>query len=410
MYGSLKRWFIGDYLSEQTNIHNRARAALLFDTSALVFTIAVPFLIVAVSFGYYGKLVPTSVGISIVLLQLLYFRKYKKLWISAFMICFLSSAILTCSINFNTSTIHLVEPFWMIVIVVFAVFMLGVRWGIFFCVFLMTGFAFFVVNSLQDNLRIVMESIPSIKYFLIVEIGSALLSLVYILSIFVTTTRKSERALREGNERLEARNELVNRQNSEITILLKEIHHRVKNNLQVINSLLRLQSDQITDEASRNVFDDAQYRIRAIALIHEQMYKSADLSDIQPEHYFRGLAGDLLRQHVTNQSVRLQVTVAFSSWNHDKVVPLGLLLNELIANSVEHGKMGEAGEIRIRLEQKEAFLELEYADNGHGFGEEFRPGFGLELIETLTAQLNGRMERFSEKNSGVRYLFRFYDG
>lgn len=409
MYGTIRRWFIGDYLSEQHNIHNRARAELLFDASMLVFLICIPLTIYTVVAGLHGKTVPTLIGLLFVFVQLLLFKRYQNVWLSSFMLCMLTSVIVCININFNETTIHLVEPFWMIVIVVFAVFMMGVKWGVFFCMILMTGFTFFVVNSLQENLRTVLNSIPSIKYFLVIEIAAALFTLIYILSVFVSTTRKSEQALREGNEHLEVQNQLVNRQNTEITLLLKEIHHRVKNNLQVVNSLLRLQSDQIQDESSRNVFDDAQYRIKAIALIHERMYKSADLSDVSPSDYFRGLASDLLRQYSTGHIVELSVKVDLDEWNQDKVVPMGLLLNELIANSIEHGKLDFNGRITIHLVKTDDGCELIYSDNGCGFASDYQTGFGLELIDTLCAQLNGHMEQTGEPGKGVHYYFAFRD-
>jgi two-component sensor histidine kinase len=394
-------------MSQHPDNYDRAKADLLFNVSVLVYVILLPLLGYTIANGLWEKAIPTVIGLLFVLVQVFLFRKFRSVWWSSFFLCTATSVIICININFNQQAIHLVEPFWMIVIVVFAVFMLGVRWGVFFCIVLMTGFTFFVVNGLEKNLEAVLDSIPAIKYFLVVEIAAALFTLIYILSMFVLTTRRSESALREGNDHLEEQNQLVNKQNSEITILLKEIHHRVKNNLQVINSLLRLQSVQIRDEASKKVFEDAQYRIKAIALIHERMYKSEELSDIDSNAYFEGLANDLLRQNITNQEVKLVVKVALPGWNLDRVVPLGLLLNELIANSIEHGKMAENGIITLHLLAKGTTVELTYSDNGQGFAENHEPGFGLELIETLCAQLNGTMELINHPGAGVEYCFVF---
>jgi len=309
--------------------------------------------------------------------------------------------------NFNDKVIHVVEPFWMIVIVVYALFMMGVRWGIFFCMLLMTGFTVFLVTKIEDNLQFAVEHIAGRKYFLISEIAAAIFTLVYILSMFMRTSKRSYLALREVNDNLGTQNRLVKKQNNEITVLLKEIHHRVKNNLQVVNSLLRLQSSQIRDEESLKVFADAQYRITAIALIHERMYKSLELSDIDPNTYFRELASDLLDQSMTNQDIALNINVDLPTWDQDKVVPVGLLLNELIANSVEHGEMLKDGMIDIALHGSHKEIILDYSDNGTGFSEKHTPGFGLELIETLNEQMNGDMSMETATGAGVKYRFRF---
>lgn len=406
-YQKLRKWLIGDYLAEQQDIYQQSKAILLFNASLLVLIVMIPLLLYIAINGLYGKSLPSLLGLAFIFLQFYIFKRFRSIWWPAFILCLLVSLIVCFNINFNNETIHIVEPFWMIVIVVFAVFMIGVKWAIFISMVLMVGFSFFVVNKLEDNLREFIDLIPSIKYFIIVEISAALIVLIYILSFFVATTKRAEHALRTGNWLLEENHNLVKKQNSEITVLLKEIHHRVKNNLQVVNSLLRLQSVQIDDERSREVFEDAQHRIKAIALIHERMYKSPDLSNIDSEGYFRGLAEDLLRQSSVNQSISLNIHIQLAKWSQDIVVPMGLLLNELIANSVEHGKLGDDGVIRIELTEQEEGCRLIYSDNGVGFNEGSTSGFGLELIQTLCEQLNGQMERFNYPGKGLEYRFEF---
>jgi two-component sensor histidine kinase len=405
IYQRWKSWLIDDYIASRSDIYEHAKAELLFNATFLIYLILLPFVVYTLIHGMYGKAVPAIAGLVFVTLQLIIFKKFRSTWWSSLFICSITSALVCANINFNTTEIHLSEPFWMIVIVVFAVFMMGVKWGVFFCMVLMTGFIFFVVGTLEKDLRTVLDSIGPGRYFLVVEITAALFTLIYILSMFVITTKRSERALLKVNNDLGAQNQLVNRQNAEITVLLKEIHHRVKNNLQVITSLLRLQSTLIKDRKSRKVFEDAQYRVQAIALIHQRMYQSAELSDIDPNVYFKALANDLLRQHVTTQTITLRVDVHLPDWEKDMVVPLGLLLNELIANSVEHGDLGTEGLIVIRLVHCGDYIELHYSDNGKGFTQDHTTGFGLELIETLSAQLNGGLELHSVPGKGVKYDF-----
>lgn len=401
---------IGDYLSINKDIQNQARAELLFNTSMLVFGICIPLMTILFIEQSYGKVVPTLIGLIVVVIQLALFKRYKNIFWSTFVLCALCCLIVSVNINFNRSEVHLVEPFWMIDIVVFSIFMVGVRWGIIFFLMMAVGFVFYVSNYfLADLVRL--THAPNIdRYFFGMEIASAVFTLVYILAMFVMLVRKSEGAMQEANYHLEEQNQLIKKQNNEITLLLKEIHHRVKNNLQVINSLLRLQSVQIKDTASKRVFDDAQYRIKAIALIHERMYKSAELSDIEPVAYFQGLAQDLFRQNSTNHNVSLTVDVRLKDWNQDMVVPMGLLINELIANSLEHANMETGGRIDIFLFQEGRSIHLHYSDSGKGFDTEIQHGFGLELIETLCQQLSGEMSLYSQLGEGVKYAFVFQLG
>ncbi len=357
--------------------------------------------------GIYGKILPTFLGAVFVGIELFIFKWKKSIFSAAFFICTLVTAIVAVNINFNREVPHLVEPFWMIVIMVFTTFMLGARWGVLFFFALMVAFSFYVVNHLHNDLILLTEAPRSVHVFLIVEIGSVLVILIYMLSMFVVTYRKSERALLNLNRNLATNNQLVQDKNAEITILLKEIHHRVKNNLQVINSLLRLQSEQIHDEKALEVFEDVQNRIKAIALIHERMYKAVELSDIDSNDYFMGLTHDLMRQNVTNQQIAFHVDVDLPQWNQDIVVPLGLLINELISNSVEHGCLNKDGKIYLGLSESNGQLRLSYRDNGTGFDQSKKTGFGLELIETLTAQLNGEMSLETGLNKGVHYEFHF---
>jgi two-component sensor histidine kinase len=391
LYDKCRKWIIGAYVDRNPDIYHQARAELLFNASFLVYLVCIPLVIYTLVNGMHEKTIPTVIGLVFVSIQLALFKKFQNTWWSSLFVCTATTAIVFVNINFNENEIHLVEPFWMIVIVDFALFMMGVKWGIFFCIVLMTGFTFFVVNKLESNLRYALDSITSVKYLLICEIAAAVFTLVYILSMFMRTANRSDRALREVNSNLGSQNQ----------------HHRVKNNLQVVNSLLRLQSGQLKDARSRKVFEDAQYRIKAIALIHERMYKSVELSDIDTITYFKGLAKDLLRQNVTNQQIDLQVEVGLIDWNQDIVVPMGLLLNELIANSVEHGGLAENGLITVVLKADEKDVVLDYFDNGGGFADNYTTGFGLELIATLNEQLNGEMILDSAPGKGVMYRFRF---
>ena len=206
--------------------------------------------------------------------------------------------------------------------------------------------------------------------------------------------------------------------------LLKEIHHRVKNNLQVIVSLLSLQADQITDSAALEMFRDTQSRVRSIARIHETLYSSEDLAEIEFGEYTRVLVQDLfdfysvskdrLRYHLQLEDIAVSITQA---------IPLGLVLNELVVNCLKHAfPNAQTGMIRVSLRYVKEDLragqmlddasgELCVQDNGVGlppdFNLEHAGSMGLYLVRILTRQLRATLNWESSQGRGTRICLQF---
>lgn len=196
-------------------------------------------------------------------------------------------------------------------------------------------------------------------------------------------------------------------------VLLKEIHHRVKNNLQIISSLLKLQSAYIKEQQAVDMFKDSQNRIRSMALIHEKLYQSKDLSKIDFAEYIRDLTFNLLRSYKTSsQIISLQTTVNDIWLNIDTAIPCGLIINELVSNSLKHAftTSNRENQISINLNSDEdkKFV-LIVSDNGSGFPEklDFRntESLGLELVCTLTEQLEGTIELDSSTGTSFKITF-----
>lgn len=176
--------------------------------------------------------------------------------------------------------------------------------------------------------------------------------------------------------------------------LLAEIHHRVKNNLQVVTSIINLQANRIDNPQVRAVFDDVRSRIQAIALLHERMYSSADLSAIDIVEYFQGLLTQAARvvgagslKPVQNEGGPLHLDI-------ERAVPLGLLLNELVTNAFKHGgRAGAAPAVEVRIEHDAKRVRIYVSDDGPGFPEGFKPDatrtLGLYLVKQLARQLDG---------------------
>lgn len=181
-------------------------------------------------------------------------------------------------------------------------------------------------------------------------------------------------------------------------ILLKEIHHRVKNNLQIISSLLNLQSAHIRDPRALEVFKEGQGRVRSMALIHEKLYQSEDLARVDFSEYIRNLAAYLFRSYEVHAgAVALGVEAEDVLLGVDTAIPCGLIINELVSNSLKHAfPGGGVGSINIRLRPADAGrLTLTVADDGVGLPDGFdvsrTSSLGLQLVNTLARQLGGEV-------------------
>jgi PAS domain S-box-containing protein len=181
-------------------------------------------------------------------------------------------------------------------------------------------------------------------------------------------------------------------------VLLKEIHHRVKNNMQVITSLLSLQSKTIRDEHALTVFQDSQNRVKSMALIHETLYQSEDLSRIDFADYLQKLVAHVRRSYrIRPEAVKINVNVDDVSLPIDTAVPCGLIINELASNSLKYAFPAETqGEINITFSRADAQYVLRVSDTGVGLPDDFDPdrgnSLGMKLVRMLTGQLCGEME------------------
>jgi PAS domain S-box-containing protein len=201
-------------------------------------------------------------------------------------------------------------------------------------------------------------------------------------------------------------------------VLLREVHHRVKNNLQVISSLLGLQSEAVRNPELLQTLQDSQNRVRAMALIHEQLYQSPDLAEIDTADYVRDLVERLFGIYGSGMGrIRPSVKVADAALDLDRAIPCGLIINELVSNALQHAFPAEYGilpgeEAHVRVElapEKAGQLLLVVADNGVGLpsdvGLENSSSLGLQLVELLTQQLGGTVEL--DRSSGTTFRIRF---
>lgn len=222
----------------------------------------------------------------------------------------------------------------------------------------------------------------------------------FVVSIIRDT---SERRLVEARMRESLR---------EKEVLLKEIHHRVKNNLQVTSSLLKLQSAGVRDAQARALFAESQNRIRSMALVHEKLYQSRDLSRIDFADYAESLASLLYRSYAVDPDhIRLRVTGTGVNVSIDVAVPCGLILNELLSNCFKHAfPDGRAGEIDVDVQRQGGAVRLAVRDDGVGLPPsidlEHSETLGLQLVRTLAEQVGAAAELVRGLGTEVRLQFR----
>ncbi len=210
-----------------------------------------------------------------------------------------------------------------------------------------------------------------------------------------------------------SRNEIQERIEEKET-LLKEVHHRVKNNLQTVSSLLSLQSRAIDDSKISSIIKSSQNRVVSMAMVHEMLYKRDDyLSKIELEPYVRELCDYLVRSvKGSNRNVKVALDISDYKLSIDTVIPLGLIINETITNALKYGiTEGNDGEIHVSVQKMEDNRYKMYlGDNGVGYSEEINPktsnSLGLKLIYNLARQLRGSISRDYSKK-GTHYCIEF---
>jgi two-component sensor histidine kinase len=197
--------------------------------------------------------------------------------------------------------------------------------------------------------------------------------------------------------------------------LLKEVHHRVKNNLQTVSSLLSLQSRNVEEARMKTLLKSTQNRVISMAMVHEMLYMRNDITQIEYKSYVQELSEYLIRSiKGLDSKVQLKIDIPDIKLGIDTAIPLGLLINEAVTNALKYGFTDEEeGEIYIVLKKElDKQYVLNIGDNGKGFPETITyknsKSLGLKLIHNLTRQLKGTIQRDASKK-GTNYIIRFHE-
>jgi PAS domain S-box-containing protein len=236
-----------------------------------------------------------------------------------------------------------------------------------------------------------------VRAYLIHSAGKAYM---YVVAMDITERKKAEKKIRASLEEKE--------------VLLKEIHHRVKNNMQIISSLISLQTEMINDPKIQDLFLESQRRIESMALIHEMLYQSKDFAGINVPDFVNELTSNLFSNYslMMAKDIRLKLNIDDIKLGIDKILPCGLVLNELISNSLKHAfPGGRKGEIRISFSRRENEnkYRLLVKDNGIGLPKNFdyrkADSLGMLLVYNLVRQLKGNLKVTAERGTQFEITF-----
>ena len=196
--------------------------------------------------------------------------------------------------------------------------------------------------------------------------------------------------------------------------LLREIHHRVKNNLQIISSLLNIQSDNVTDPTVLSSIKEGQSRVQAMSLIHQNLYQSEHLSNVDIENYLKELVVYLSEMFAgQNKDIEIVVDANKIEFDIDTAIPLGLIVNELVSNAYKYAfDNQQKGKVQIGIKAiNDTDYELNVKDDGKGLPDDFDPtkskSLGLKLVKILSKQLRGKFK--SSSSNGAVFVVTFKD-
>lgn len=289
---------------------------------------------------------------------------------------------------------HIIDGLWMVINILFVFLVLGYKWGLAFSLVHSTSITLFYLFNFEDQVALIMHLTSQQIYSTAINVFLTFAIIAYLSWQNIHTSEFAAKQLQEAQAVLQVQYNIISKQNEEKTVMLKEIHHRVKNNLQIITSLLRLQSRELENPEAIAKFKDATHRVIAMSMIHEKMYQNDHLSTLGLKEYLHDLSSDLVSSYQSGYPVTLNITCDIDSIGLKSIVPLALILNELISNSLKYA-FDDYDDCSItisftRYQNNKA--KLLYKDSGTWKPPSRQGSFGLDLIDSLTNQLEGSME------------------
>ncbi|WP_107040217.1 sensor histidine kinase [Brumimicrobium mesophilum] len=373
----------------------------------LVFTI-VGFVMMIFTYLIQDRFFKYYVLVFVLTIGSLFFLKYLKTYkLVAKILYLVVSTVLGAAIFSVPESLHLQESLWMVVLILAAFFTLGNVWGCFYLLVNTIFYGIYYNYQFAGTAHISLTIRPDALFLLSIEFAVSMFLIGYVMFQYGLINKYAFKHASKAYENLNSEKQIVELQNREKTVLLQEIHHRVKNNMQVIVSLLRMQSREIISKEGKESFEDAITRIMTMSLIHQKMYEKESLIDLDVKDYLSTLINNLVKSNAVNKDISFTVNSSLKCVSAKNMVPLGLIINELVSNSIKHA-FESIGRIELTLTPLEGTsFSLSYFDDGT-WKENDKQTFGTQLIEVFTDQLDGTYER-EIIDSGTYFHFTLID-
>lgn len=334
----------------------------------------------------------SGIGLLVAMFNIFYLYRTRKFKLIAITSVILGTLICQFSIFVVADSRVIADAMWCILVGFFTFFLIGTTAGVITMLLNLSGLLVYISTANYHEIIEKGTAEGTVDYKMIINVIYVALAMSYVIH-----------KMRQNNSITNKRYEQENQQKE---ILLKEIHHRVKNNLQIISSLLKLQAAESKSESVNENFQEAIGRIRSMALIHEKMYHNDDLSKIDLRTYVITLAEDICSSIYSKNNLEINVDSSIEQVETKNIVPISLIFNELVTNSLKHGFINQDNaKIEVKISQNEDSVLFEYQDNGIWVEPTETSSFGLDLIDTLTDQLEGSYSRHIE--DGTLYRFQF---
>jgi len=378
---------------QTTDYTYEAKYILAYRTSVFL-AITIGFLDIAL-FIYFNLIVATVafVAFSCVIWAIYQIRKTGLYYTPMLIFNLLGTVSCLITLFLVTDQPHLADIIWMVINILFAFLVLGQRWGLIIAIINGISISLFYLLFLDDQVALIKDLSDGQIYSTAINVLFGFSIISYLSWQNIKTNEISKQHLNYAQDVLQDQYNIISKQNEEKTVMLKEIHHRVKNNLQIITSLLRLQARELENPEAIAKFKDATHRVIAMSMIHEKMYQSDHLSTLHMKEYLHDLSSDLVTSYQSGYPVSLKIECDVDSIGLRSIVPLALILNELISNSLKYA-FDEYDDCLISIlfmRYGNNQCKLTYKDSGTWKAPARKDSFGLDLIESLTDQLEGTM-------------------
>lgn len=386
------------------NFYDKGKYLLAWRISMGLLFVFIP-LVIGYSFISTKAMVPATGVIIVTLLSLIYLKLTKKFilifWFYTFSSCFLANFTL----YYVTELTHYVDFVWITCSILIAFIGLGKKAGLIIIVLNSIGIFIFYYFFLNEHIQTLQERSNIMVTGEFVEIIFAFFVIFYLVRQFVGFQVRTQSALEDANAGLEHQYNLISAKSQENETLIKEIHHRVKNNFQIIISLLRMQSMEMKTDEGKTHFKEAINRIMAMSLVHQKLYTEKELSQIDLKSYIEELVHEIITYSNNEKEIKIEIETNVKGIDLISVVPLGLLINELVSNSLKHAFIeNKENIIKIKIIDLEKEYQFDYSDNGSWKeNDNSSSNFGIELIGILTEQLNGT--KTLDTTNGTYYKF-----